>query len=68
MMPIAPIWTRSISFTPGVIPEKFKQVDKDGDGYISFQELMTAIESFFDGSLSLSVEEIYELNNYFFSQ
>ena len=68
MMPIAPIWTRSISFTPGVIPEKFKEVDKDGDGYISFQELMTAIESFFDGSLSLSVEEIYELNNYFFSQ
>ncbi|MFA5648453.1 MAG: hypothetical protein WC951_09085 [Bacteroidales bacterium] len=68
VMPVAPIWTRNISFTPGVIPEKFKQVDKDGDGYISFQELMKAIESFFDGSLKLNVEEIYELNNYFFSQ
>ena len=68
LMPVAPIWTRSISFAPGVIPKKFKGVDKDGDGYISFQELMSAIESFFDGSLGLTVEEIYELNNYFFAQ
>jgi Ca2+-binding EF-hand superfamily protein len=68
MMPIAPIWTRSISFTPGVIPEKFKRVDTDGDGYVSFSELLSAIEKFFDGSLEVSVEEIYELNNYFFSQ
>ena len=68
MIPVAPIWTRSITFTPGVIPDKFKPVDKDGDGYISFQELMSAIESFFDGKLGMSVEEIYELNNFFFSQ
>jgi hypothetical protein len=68
MIPVAPIWTRSITFTPGVIPQKFRGVDRDGDGYISFQELMKAIEQFFDGSLNLSVEEIYELNNFFFSQ
>jgi hypothetical protein len=68
MIPVAPIWTRSISFTPGVIPAKFKSVDRDGDGYISFQELMSAIESFFDGTLNMSVEDIYELNNFFFSQ
>lgn len=68
MMPVAPIWTRSITYTAGVIPNKFNQVDTDGDGYISFSELMKAIESFFDGSLPLSVEEIYELNNYFFAQ
>ncbi|MDX9846735.1 MAG: EF-hand domain-containing protein [Tenuifilaceae bacterium] len=68
MIPVAPIWTRSITFTPGVIPEKFREVDKDGDGYVSFQELMKAIEAFFDGSLSMSVEDIYKLNSFFFSQ
>ncbi len=68
VIPVAPIWTRSISFTPGVIPQKFRNIDLDGDGYISFQELLQAIEKFFDGSLNLSVEEIYELNNFFFSQ
>lgn len=68
MIPVAPIWTRSISFTPGVIPSKFRNVDKDGDGYISFQELMGAIEAFFDGTLNMTVEDIYELNNFFFSQ
>lgn len=67
-IPVAPIWTRSISFTAGVIPSKFKNVDKDNDGFISFQELMKAIEAFFDGTLSMSVEDIYELNNFFFSQ
>ena len=67
-IPVAPIWTRSISFTPGVIPTKFKDVDKDVDGFVSFQELMKAIEAFFDGTLSMSVEDIYELNSFFFSQ
>lgn len=68
VIPVAPIWTRSITFTPGVVPPKFRSVDRDGDGYISFQELMKAIEQFFDGTLDLTVEEIYELNNFFFSQ
>jgi hypothetical protein len=68
VIPVAPIWTRSITFAPGVIPEKFRGVDGDGDGYVSFQELLKAIETFFDGTLNLSIEEIYELNNFFFSQ
>jgi hypothetical protein len=68
VIPVAPIWTRSIVFAPGVIPTKFRRVDRDGDGYISFQELLKAIEQFFDGTLELNIEEIYELNNFFFSQ
>jgi hypothetical protein len=68
VIPVAPIWTRSIVFTPGVIPSKFRRIDRDGDGYISFQELLKAIEQFFDGTLDLNIEEIYELNNFFFSQ
>lgn len=68
VIPLAPIWTRSITFTPGVIPEKFKKVDKDGDGYVSFEELLKAVEQFFDQKLDLSTEEMYELNNFFFTQ
>ncbi len=68
VIPLAPVWTRSITFTPGKIPEKFSNVDLDGDGYISFEELLQSVEQFFDGKLELTVEEIYELNNFFFSQ
>jgi hypothetical protein len=68
VLPIAPIWTRSITFAPGVIPNKYTGFDSDGDGYISFQELLKAVEQFFDGKLDMTVEDIYELNNFFFSQ
>lgn len=68
VIPLAPIWTRSITFTPGVIPNKFRRVDIDGDGYISFEELLKAVEQFFDQRLDLTLEEMYELNNFFFTQ
>lgn len=68
VIPVAPIWTRSIAFTPGEIPQKFKRFDLDGDGYIGFGELLKAVEGFFDGTLNYSTEDIYELNNFFFSQ
>jgi len=68
VIPVAPIWTRSITFTPGEIPRKFRNVDLDGDGYISLQELLKAVEAFFDQKLDLSLEDMYELNNYFFTQ
>ncbi len=68
VLPVAPIWTRSITFEPGIIPNKFRRFDTDGDGYISFQELLKAVEQFFDGTLDMSVEDIYEMNNFFFSQ
>jgi hypothetical protein len=50
------------------IPEKFKQIDLDKDGYISFDELLKAIDSYFDYKLNFTVEDIYELNSVFFNQ
>jgi len=50
------------------IPEKFKSVDRSGDGYISFDELMRAINDFFDGSSGFSPDDIRELNEFFFEQ
>lgn len=50
------------------IPDKFKKVDTDADGYISFDEMMNSIDSFFDFDSSLNIEDIYELNDFFFSQ
>lgn len=68
VVPVVPIWTRNISFTPGQVPPKFKSVDKDGDGYISFQEMLWAIDDFFDDKSSFTLDDIYTLNNFFFSQ
>jgi hypothetical protein len=50
------------------IPEKFKKVDADGDGYISFDEMMKAVDTFFDFESELSTDDIYQLNDFFFSQ
>lgn len=68
VIPVAPIWTRSITFTPGVIPDKFKKVDADGDGYISFTELLKSVDDYFDEKTDYKPEDIYELNSFFFSQ
>ena len=50
------------------IPQKFKSVDKDNDGYISFDEMLQEIDRFFDFKSSLNSSDIYELNDFFFSQ
>jgi len=50
------------------IPEKFQSLDGDEDGYISFDELLYSIDLYFDFQLDLSIEEIRELNDFFFSQ
>ena len=51
-----------------VIPDKFKPVDTDKDGYISFDEMLKEIDKFFDFESTLTTEDIYELNSFFFSQ
>ncbi len=51
-----------------VIPDKYKKVDTNKDGYISFEELLKAIDNYFDFKLDFKVEDIYELNNFFFEQ
>ncbi len=50
------------------IPEKFKALDLDKDGYISFDEVLKAIDAFFDFESDLSTQDIYDLNDFFFSQ
>ena len=50
------------------IPAKFISLDKDGDGYISFEELLQVIDSYFDLQLDLDLDEIRQLNDFFFSQ
>ena len=50
------------------IPEKFLVLDEDSDGYISFDELLKAIDLYFDFQVDLNIEEVRELNDFFFSQ
>ena len=50
------------------IPAKFISLDKDGDGYISFEELLQVIDNYFDLQLDLDLDEIRQLNDFFFSQ
>lgn len=50
------------------IPEKFRKIDTDQDGYISFDEMMDGVDSFFDFNSELDTDDIYELNEFFFAQ
>ena len=50
------------------IPDKFKRVDVNGDGYISFDELLKIINDFFDGNSNFTPNDIKELNDFFFEQ
>lgn len=68
MIPISMGTNRYMGMTPEEIPDKFKSLDLDNDGYISFDELKNAIDAFFDGNTNLSSDDIYELNEFFFAQ
>ncbi len=50
------------------IPDKFKSIDTDKDNYISFDEMMREINRYFDFESKLTAGDIYELNNFFFTQ
>jgi hypothetical protein len=50
------------------IPEQFTSVDEDDDGYISFDELLKAVDLYFDYQLELNIDELRQLNEFFFSQ
>ena len=50
------------------IPEDFVDLDVDEDGYLSFDELILAIDKFFDSQLDINIEEVRELNEFFFAQ
>lgn len=50
------------------IPEKFRSLDEDEDGTLSFDELLRTVDAYFDYELDLTLEELRELNEFFFSQ
>ncbi|HDR67597.1 MAG TPA: EF-hand domain-containing protein [Bacteroidaceae bacterium] len=60
----------SIYVSPGStdIPGRFKPLDTDNDGELSFEELLKAIDAFFDFSLDITIDELREVNEFFFSQ
>jgi len=68
LIPVTHVWSHSLNYTPGKLPEKLRVVDSDADGYISFQELMRAVNEFFDGTNNLTLQDLYDLNEYFFAQ
>ena len=50
------------------IPDKFKYIDKDKDGYLSVEEIGDAIDDFFNMASPLKIEDVYELTQFFFTQ
>ena len=50
------------------IPDKFKRLDINNDGYISFDELLKSINDFFDDISPYSPIDINELIDFFFVQ
>lgn len=52
----------------GVIPESFRSLDTNEDGYLSFSELLKTVDQYFDFQLELNLEELREVNEFFFSQ
>ena len=50
------------------LDEKLHSLDLDGDKYMSFDELLLAIDDFFDFKSFMSTDEVYEVINFFFAQ
>ncbi len=50
------------------LPEKFQVLDNDGNGYLSFDELLLAIDDFFDYQSFMDTDEVYRVINFFFAQ
>lgn len=60
--------TKVNSSVKGKMPEKFKIVDLNKDNYISLEELNKAIDAIFEMKSTLTPDDIYELQEYFFNQ
>jgi hypothetical protein len=58
----------TVRMTLAELPEKFHVLDGDEDGYLSFDELLIAIDDFFDYQSFMDTEEVYRVINFFFAQ
>lgn len=47
---------------------EFREVDLNNDGYISADEISSAIDAFFDGELDYSASKLHSLIDFFFDQ
>ncbi len=68
LMTPSKVWNKTYTFQGREIPERFKAVDVDGDGYISYDEVIRAVDDYFVGKSSYTPDDIYELNAFFFAQ
>jgi hypothetical protein len=50
------------------LDEKFHVLDLDDDKYLGFDELLLAIDDFFDFKSFMVTDEVYEVINFFFAQ
>ena len=50
------------------VPLRFKAFDLNQDNYLSFNEFLKAIDKYFDYQTFLSMQDIYELMDFYFSQ
>ncbi len=50
------------------IPDEFADLDSNEDGYISFDELLHVIDDYFDFNIDLTIDELRQVNEFFFSQ
>src|SRR4030043_129621 len=57
---------RRMSFAD--LPDKFRSLATDTDTYLSFDELLKAINDFFDYRSELNTDEVYRMINFFFAQ
>lgn len=70
MIPVSTGWTSQYSKQGDKlkIPEKFKPVDADNDGEISYEELLRTIDRYFNEQSQYNAEDLYRLNDFFFAQ
>ncbi|MBS3807474.1 MAG: hypothetical protein KGY60_08220 [Bacteroidales bacterium] len=70
MMPVTRSRTAKYTGAEGElqIPGKFRPVDKNNDGEISYEELLLTIDRYFNGASDYNADDIYELNDFFFAQ
>ncbi len=62
------IFAEADRMTLAEMPEKFHTLDLDGDGYLSFNEMLSSIDAFFDFQTDLNSEDVYSIINFFFKQ